>query len=76
MRPSERINVHPSTHSPSELTTKTFDVICIGSGWAGRVLAARIVKAGLTALIIENELFGGDCKWLPSDVGAATSSDC
>ena len=62
MRPSENINLHPSTHSPAELSTKTFDVICIGSGWAGRVLAARIVKAGYTALIVEHELFGGDCE--------------
>lgn len=71
MRPSERVNLHPSTHSPAELPTKSFDVICIGSGWAGRVLAARIVKAGLSALIVESELFGGDCPFwacVPSKV--------
>ena len=71
MRPSEKINLHPPTHSPSELPTKTFDVICIGSGWAGRVLAARIVAAGFTAVIIENELIGGDCPFwacIPSKV--------
>ena len=61
MRPSERINLHPATHSPSELKTKEYDVIVIGSGWAGRILAARVVKAQLTAIIVESELFGGDC---------------
>jgi pyruvate/2-oxoglutarate dehydrogenase complex dihydrolipoamide dehydrogenase (E3) component len=55
------INIHPNDHLPSSLKTKTFDVICIGSGWAGRVAAARVVKAGLTAVIVENELVGGDC---------------
>ena len=55
------INLHPSTHPLSSLHSRTYDVICIGSGWAGRITAARCVKAGLTALIIENELVGGDC---------------
>lgn len=57
----ESINVHPSTHPPSSLKKLAFDVICIGSGWAGRILAARCVAANLSALIIEKELIGGDC---------------
>ena len=57
------INLHPTDHLPSSLKTKTFDVICIGSGWAGRIAAARVVKAGLTAVIVENELVGGDCPY-------------
>lgn len=61
MPPFKSINLHPIDHLPSSLKSNTFDVICIGSGWAGRVAAARIVKAGLTAVIIENELIGGDC---------------
>lgn len=55
------INLHPIDHLLSSLPTKNFDVICIGSGWAGRVAAARVVKAGLSAVIVENELVGGDC---------------
>jgi len=65
------INLHPSSHPISSLKTHTYDVICIGSGWAGRVTAARVVKAGLTAVIIENELVGGDCPFwacVPSKV--------
>ncbi|KAI1173613.1 FAD-dependent pyridine nucleotide-disulfide oxidoreductase [Nemania sp. FL0916] len=57
----ESINLHPQTHPPSSLQTKTYDVICLGSGWAGRVIAARCVAAGMTALVIEKELVGGDC---------------
>jgi len=55
------INLHPSSHLLSALKTHVYDVICIGSGWAGRIIAARIVKAGRTAIIIEQELVGGDC---------------
>ena len=47
--------------SVSSLKTDIYDVICIGSGWAGRVLAARAVKAGLTALVIDKDLIGGEC---------------
>lgn len=57
LRPSQKVNLHPSTHSPADLSTKTFDVICIGSGWAGRILAARIANAGYSALVVEQELF-------------------
>jgi dihydrolipoamide dehydrogenase len=61
MPPYNTINLHPPTHPPSSLTTTTYDIICIGSGWPGRIIASRLVKAGLTALIIESELVGGDC---------------
>lgn len=47
----DTISLHPQDHLPSKLSLTVFDVVCIGSGWAGRVLAARIVKAGLTAVI-------------------------
>lgn len=67
MRPSQKFNLHPSTHSVKDLETKTFDVLCIGSGWAGRQLAAQVCKAGFTALVIEKELLGGEST-LPSDV--------
>ena len=59
MRPSERFNLHPATHGVESLRTTEFDVICIGSGWAGRMVATQVIKAGYTALIIEKELFGG-----------------
>lgn len=70
-RPSEKIKLHPSNHTPSDLKRTVFDVICIGSGWAGRLLAARIVKSGYTPVIVEQELVGGDCPFwacVPSKV--------
>ena len=47
--------------SVSSIETHTYDAVFIGSGWASRPAAERVVKAGLTALIIDNELVGGDC---------------
>lgn len=47
----DTISLHPQDHLPSQLGRPIFDVICIGSGWAGRILAARVIKAGLTAVI-------------------------
>lgn len=47
----DTISLHPQDHLLSQLDRTVFDVICIGSGWAGRILAARVVKAGLTAVI-------------------------
>ncbi|KAF2098961.1 dihydrolipoyl dehydrogenase [Rhizodiscina lignyota] len=61
MPPYNSINLHPSSHAPSSLKNATYDVICIGSGWAGRVIGARLVKAGYTAVVVEEELVGGDC---------------
>ncbi|EON99505.1 putative oxidoreductase protein [Phaeoacremonium minimum UCRPA7] len=55
------INLHPATHAPSSLKTTIYDAISIGSGWAGRTFAAHIVKAGLSAIVIEDELVGGEC---------------
>lgn len=71
MPPYETINLHPANHAFSVLKTDTYDVICIGSGWAGRVVAARVVKAGLSAVVVESELVGGDCPFwacVPSKV--------
>jgi pyruvate/2-oxoglutarate dehydrogenase complex dihydrolipoamide dehydrogenase (E3) component len=71
MPPYDTINLHPADHAFADLQTDTYDVICIGSGWAGRVISARVVKAGLSAVIVENELVGGDCPFwacIPSKV--------
>jgi pyruvate/2-oxoglutarate dehydrogenase complex dihydrolipoamide dehydrogenase (E3) component len=57
----DSIDLHPKTHFPSSLKSHVYDVISLGSGWAGRVIAARAVAAGLTAVVVERELIGGDC---------------
>jgi pyruvate/2-oxoglutarate dehydrogenase complex dihydrolipoamide dehydrogenase (E3) component len=61
MPSTSTINLHPSSHLPSSLKSRTYDVISLGSGWAGRVIAARCVAAGLSAIVVERELVGGDC---------------
>lgn len=62
MPPYSTISLHPPTHQPSTLNQNTtYDIILLGSGWASRVAAVRLVRAGLSALLIERELVGGDC---------------
>ena len=41
----------------------TYDVVVIGAGSAGENVADRSVKGGLSALIVESDLLGGDCSY-------------
>ncbi|MBT2225762.1 NAD(P)/FAD-dependent oxidoreductase [Nonomuraea sp. NEAU-A123] len=43
--------------------TDEFDVIVIGAGPAGENAAARAVRGGLTAAIVEDRLAGGECSY-------------
>ena len=40
-----------------------YDVVVIGAGPAGEVAAGRVVAGGLTAVIVEDELVGGECSY-------------
>src|SRR5207248_3807117 len=40
-----------------------FDVIVIGAGPAGENVAGRVVDGGLTAVVVEQELVGGECSY-------------
>ena len=42
---------------------REFDVIVIGAGAVGENVAARVVRGGLTAVLIEAELVGGECSY-------------
>lgn len=48
------------TPGPLELE---FDVIVIGAGAAGENVADRAVQGGLTAVLVEAELVGGECSY-------------
>jgi pyruvate/2-oxoglutarate dehydrogenase complex dihydrolipoamide dehydrogenase (E3) component len=60
-----------------------YDVIVIGAGPTGENVADRAVKGGLTALLVESELVGGECSYwacMPSKallrpVAAASEAD-
>jgi len=40
-----------------------YDVIVIGGGAVGEVLAQRVVQRGLSAILVEAELLGGECSY-------------
>ncbi|HEY3971104.1 MAG TPA: NAD(P)/FAD-dependent oxidoreductase, partial [Solirubrobacteraceae bacterium] len=42
-------------------TTRTFDVIVIGAGPAGEVVAGRLAKRGTKVALVESHLVGGEC---------------
>ena len=43
------------------MSDDVFDVIVIGAGPAGKIAAARAVRGGLTAAVVERRLVGGEC---------------
>lgn len=45
------------------MTATTFDLIVIGAGAVGENVADRAVQGGLSALLIESELVGGECSY-------------
>jgi dihydrolipoamide dehydrogenase len=45
------------------MTDDTYDVIVIGAGPTGENVADRAVRGGLTAVIVESELVGGECSY-------------
>jgi len=60
-RPS--INIHPNSHQPSllGLSQTHFDVLVIGGGPSGGSAAINCAISGLSVLLVEAELAGGEC---------------
>ena len=51
----------PPADQPSD--AQTYDVVVVGAGPAGENVAGRVVAGGLTAVVVEAELVGGECSY-------------
>jgi pyruvate/2-oxoglutarate dehydrogenase complex dihydrolipoamide dehydrogenase (E3) component len=51
------------TSTAAAEATETWDVIVLGAGSTGENVADRAVKGGLTAVVVEADLVGGDCSY-------------
>ncbi|MFC4223037.1 dihydrolipoyl dehydrogenase family protein [Lysinibacter cavernae] len=47
----------------SNAASRVYDLVVIGAGPVGENVADRAVQAGLTAVIVESELVGGECSY-------------
>ena len=54
---------HPTDHPPSALTQTEFDVVVLGAGPTGENVADYAVRGGLTVVVVEPELVGGECSY-------------
>ncbi len=45
------------------MSEQTYDLIVIGAGPVGENVADRAVQGGLSAVIVESELVGGECSY-------------
>ncbi len=53
----------PHDHLPQDLTERAYDVIVLGAGPTGENVADYAVRGGLSALVVESELVGGECSY-------------
>ncbi|KAK5742825.1 Pyridine nucleotide-disulfide oxidoreductase [Elasticomyces elasticus] len=56
------IEAHPKHRRVENLTQHKWDVVILGGGPTGQTAAVRIAAAGLSILLVERELAGGECQ--------------
>ncbi len=54
---------HPTDHPPRALEGTSYDVVVLGAGPVGENVADYAVRGGLTAVVVEAELVGGECSY-------------
>ncbi|TJZ56035.1 NAD(P)/FAD-dependent oxidoreductase [Streptomyces piniterrae] len=52
---------HPA--QPTPVADETYDVVVLGGGPTGENVADRVHAAGLSAVLVESELVGGECSY-------------
>lgn len=50
---------------PDIMSQSSYDVIVIGAGPVGHAVAGQAHAAGLSVVVIERELAGGECSYWP-----------
>jgi pyruvate/2-oxoglutarate dehydrogenase complex dihydrolipoamide dehydrogenase (E3) component len=55
--------MHSPTAPGPDPAAAEYDVIVIGAGPTGENVADRVVRAGLSAVLVEGELVGGECSY-------------
>ncbi|MCW2777906.1 MAG: Dihydrolipoyl dehydrogenase [Frankiales bacterium] len=54
---------HPTDHPPRALTDTTVDVVVLGAGPTGENVADYAHRGGLSVVLVEPELVGGECSY-------------
>ncbi len=63
MTAHDRFTRPPHDHSPTDLEQKRYDVVVLGAGSTGENVASRAHAGGLSVLVVESELVGGECSY-------------
>ena len=54
---------HPADHPPRDLAETTYDVVVVGAGPTGENVADHASRGGLSVVVVEVELAGGECSY-------------
>ncbi|MDQ3104845.1 MAG: NAD(P)/FAD-dependent oxidoreductase [Actinomycetota bacterium] len=63
MTARDRFPHPPSDHGPAELGQHEYDVIVLGAGSTGENVASRARAGGLSVVVVEPALAGGECSY-------------